>query len=518
MIKANNMFSQQDTEQIKKHQLSLEEIQKQIASFKSGFPKLKITKAAIIGDGIQKFDNAEREQIIKEYEQALPSLDALKFVPASGAATRMFKELFDFYNKTADEQKQIIASQSKPEINLFFNNIEQFAFYNDFVAVLKSKGLDIQTLLKNQDYKQLLQYYLTDAGLNYGSLPKALLQFHCYNGYTRTAIEEHLIEGALYCKGKNNEVHIHFTVSPEHRNGFTKHIDEVKSNYEKKYGVTYNISYSEQEPSTDTIAVDLNNEPFRNNDNSLLFRPGGHGALLNNLNRFAKDCILIKNIDNLTTDRFNETTIINKKLIGGLLLRYKQKIFNYIKQLEQNSSESLFNEIEFFFLNELSLIMPCKYQSMTKDEKAQFLFQKLNRPIRVCGMVKNEGDTGGGPFWAVNSDGSTSLQIAETSQIDLEDKNAKAIFDSATHFNPADIALCTKNYKGEKFDLMPFRDSQTGFISKKSKDGKDLKALELPGLWNGSMSDWNTVFVDVPLITFNPVKTINDLLKDEHRG
>ncbi len=514
------MFTAKDKQQIESRGIAPAVVEYQLEMFRKGFPKLPINKACINGDGISKLSDEQVKKYTSLFESSLTQFEVVKFVPASGAATRMFKELFDFMNGVAkDKQKDAIIEDKKKDVKRFFDDLKDFAFYEEFRNLLSAKGFSIDDFLKSDDYISLLKYYLTHEGLSYGSLPKGLLQFHQYPNENRTAVEEHLIEGAEYCKGKSNVVKIHFTVSPEHQSDFEKHIAQVRSKYENKFGVSYQISYSQQSPSTDTIAVDMNNEPFREAEGNLLFRPGGHGALLENLNNLQADIIMIKNIDNITTDQFNTTTFLYKKVLAGVLLEIREHIFNYLKLLESdNCKDSHINEISDFIKNTLCTILPSSYNTMSADDKKKYLFNKLNRPIRVCGMVKNEGDTGGGPFWAKNSDGSISLQIAETSQIDLENESSKAIFKSATHFNPNDIALTTKDYKGYKFDLMKYRDPDTGFISKKSKDGRDLKAQELPGLWNGSMSDWVTVFVDVPLITFNPVKSVNDLLKKEHRN
>jgi hypothetical protein len=350
-------------------------------------------------------------------------------------------------------------------------------------------------------------------GMNYGALPKGLLKFHRYADGVRTAMEEHLVEAALYAKGKNGAALLHFTVSPEHRAQFEKLVSEVQPAYEKKFGVKYKISFSEQKKSTDTIAVDDNNEPFRNADGSLLFRPGGHGALIENLNEQHADIVFVKNIDNVAPDAYKAETVRYKKALAGLLLQLRSKIFEYAAAVENNPSEAQLNEIQSFFENELSFAFPKGWEA----KKVEYLRGKLNRPIRVCGMVKNVGEPGGGPFVAVNPDGSASLQIAESSQLNLADTRTKTAFDSATHFNPVDLVCSFVDRNGKKYDLKKFRDSATGFISVKSKDGKVLKAQELPGLWNGAMSDWTTVFVETPLITFNPVKTVNDLLRKEHQ-
>lgn len=493
------MFSEKDLEQIKARGTSLETINQQIEHFKNGFPYLNVIKAATIGDGIIKLSDDEVTKYAKDFDAHANRLQLLKFVPASGAATRMFKSLF-----SAKDEGKIDKSVTE-----FLERLKGFAFYQSLVNVMKTEMAD---------YQDVLTYLLTDKGLDYGSLPKGLLEFHAYENGSRTPAEEHLVEGASY-SNSNGKVMLHFTVSPEHRPKFKALIDRVLEDFQKTYNVEYDISFSEQKPSTDTIAVNMDNTPFRTNDGGLLFRPAGHGALLENLNDQDADIIFIKNIDNVVPDRLKEPTIQYKKALAGILVDFQDKVFAYAKQLDAGSvSDETLNEIGQFLIHDLCTLPPADFGNYSRDGQIEYFKQKLNRPLRVCGMVQNVGEPGGGPFWAKNSDGSTSLQVVESAQIDLKDQDQKEIFDKATHFNPVDLICAMKNYKGEKFNLLDFRDPQTGFITQKSQSGKDLKAQELPGLWNGSMSDWNTLFVEVPLITFNPVKTVNDLLRKEHQG
>jgi hypothetical protein len=357
----------------------------------------------------------------------------------------------------------------------------------------------------------------TYCGMGYGSLPKGLLLFHRYDDGARTALEEHLVEGALYAKNKSGVVNLHLTVSPEHLPLFEKLIADKRGYYEHKYGVTYSISFSIQDPSTDTIAVDAHNQPFREADGSLHFRPGGHGALIGNLNRLDSDVVFIKNIDNVVPDRLKETTVTYKKVLGGVLVDLQQKIFNYLQLIDSGDyTHKQVEEMIYFLQDELCIKNP-ETKLLEDAELILYIKRKLMRPLRVCGMVPNDGEPGGGPFLAVNPDGTVSPQIVERSQLDENDPETQALYKQGTHFNPVDLVCALKRPDGEKYDLHKFLDKNTGFISKKSKDGKELKALELPGLWNGSMSDWNTVFVEVPIETFNPVKTVNDLLRPQHQ-
>jgi hypothetical protein len=505
------MFSQADRNLMQQKGISLEQVNHQINFFKHGIPFLNIVKTAIAGDGILVPGTNEVKELVAAYDLQKKDKTVLKFVPASGAATRMFKSMFE-------QLSQAAGITIAPDVAQCMNNLESFAFYDDLREVISKKGLDISVLLNTSAYNEVIDYLLNPEGLNYGALPKGLLKFHKYEDGNRTSVEEHLVEGAMYAKNDDRTVKIHFTVSPEHLHAFHSLIGSVQEMYEKALSVQYKISFSIQKLSTDTIAVDGNNEPFRDKHDDLVFRPGGHGALLDNLNDLDADVIFIKNIDNVVPDRLKNETVTYKKVLGGMLLQLQSKIFGYMIQMEQTEApdEKLYQEIEKFIQSHLGY----KFSSTSgnPDEKKQLLLSVLNRPIRVCGMVKNTGEPGGGPFWVKNEDGSLSLQILESSQFNLKDTNHDQIFKSATHFNPVDLVITTKNYKGEKFDLKQFRDLNTGFISRKSKDGKELKALELPGLWNGAMAFWNTVFMEVPAVTFNPVKSINDLLRPEHQN
>ena len=507
------MLTHEDKELLAKKGISEEKIAEQLACFEKGFPFLKLSAAASVENGgIMKTE-------AKDFERYLAAWNAykdgekkiVKFVPASGAASRMFKNMFEFLG--ADYDKPTTDFEKK-----FFDHIHDFAFYNDLnAACMDNTGKNIDALLSEQNYKAIVSNLLEAAGLNYGALPKGLLKFHRYADGVRTPLEEHLVEGALYAAGKTGKVNIHFTVSTEHRALFEKLVAAKVGEYEAKYGAKYHISFSEQKPSTDTVAADMENKPFRDKDGKLLFRPGGHGALIENLNDLDADIVFIKNIDNVVPDRLKADTVIYKKLLAGVLVTLQKQAFEYLELLDSGhySHEQLETIIRF-----VQQQLRCRRTDLKELEDADlviYLRKKLNRPMRVCGMVKNVGEPGGGPFLAYNPDGTISLQILESSQIDMNDPEKKAMFEKGTHFNPVDLVCAIRDYKGRKFNLLEHVDKATGFISYKSKNGKDLKALELPGLWNGSMSDWNTVFVEVPLSTFNPVKTVNDLLREQHQ-
>lgn len=514
------MLTQKDLEQIKKKGISEELIQEQIENFKKGFPYAKLTAAATKGHGIQVFEENEINALAAFYTREMPKYGLLKFVPASGAASRMFKHLFEFmqsYSGSADDIEKFNADKSFNSVWYFINHIQKFAFYDDLKQALAKDDLDMGQLINDKAYHIIIEYLLTEKGLGYARLPKGLLKFHQYDDFARMSLGEHLVEGAHYAMDANREVHVHFTVSPEHRTNFDEAVAAIVPAYEKKFNVKYQITFSEQKPATDTLAVNMENEPFRNDDGSILFRPGGHGALIENLNDLKGDIIFVKNIDNIVPDRLKEPTYLYKKVIGGLLIQLRQKSFDYLKKLETGDiSDELLDEIIAFANNDLLLQLPDDFDGLTKNAKITLLQQLMNRPIRICGMVKNEGEPGGGPFWVKNSKGEVSLQIVESSQIDMSDASQQEIAQHATHFNPVDLVCSVQDYKGKPFDLTKFVDPETGFISTKSKDGKNLKAQELPGLWNGAMANWITVFVETPIITFNPVKTVNDLLREQH--
>jgi len=480
---------------------------------------LKVLRAATIGDGIIHLNEEIVSEAAKLFTQKVhEGLKPVKFVPASGAASRMFQSLFSFAEEADTNEKaiEILNEPHHKKIKHFFEGIANFAFYDKLSIALSG----IKYPNGNIKYCEIINYVLSDKGLNYGFLPKGLIDFHLYNKVPRTPVEEHMIEGALLGADYRGHVMLHFTVSPEHLDLFIKKTRQAAQILEPKYGVKYDISFSEQKSSTDTIAVDEENNPFRLDDGTLFFRPAGHGALLDNLNEISGDILFLQNIDNVVPDRLKGETVRQKMALALLLSEYQERVFEYLRLLEKRPnfiSEQQIAEIAEFCELELSIEPDVNQQHLEKSTMIHYLFTKLNRPIRVCGMVMNEGEAGGGPFWAKNTDGTVSLQIVESSQIDITDPQQKEILHHSTHFNPVDLVCGIRNYKGEKFDLLKYRDPETGFISSKSKDGKTLKAQELPGLWNGAMADWITLFVEVPAITFNPVKTVNDLLRSEHQ-
>lgn len=505
------MFTENDLKQIAARGISEEQVRQQLEQIAEGFPFLKLEAAASVQKGIVAPDEEERNAYVKAWQEYKDEGHTIvKFVPASGAASRMFKNMFSFVDASYDEPTTDFEKY-------YFDRIRDFAFREELCDKCKqNEGKNIKTLLAEGNYKAIARNMLAAEGLNYGQLPKGLLLFHNYEDGPRTPMEEHLVEAAMYASS-NGQANVHFTVSHEHLELFKKKVAEKLEKYASQFGVKYNVSFSEQKPSTDTIAANTDNTPFRNADGSLLFRPGGHGALIENLNEIDADVVFIKNIDNVVPDRLKPATVEWKQVIAGVLVTLQAKAFAYLRLLDSGSyTHEELEEIIRFVQRDLC----CRKADIKELEDAElviYLRKKLNRPMRVCGVVKNVGEPGGGPFLTYNQDGTVSLQILESSQIDTANEEYVKMFNNGTHFNPVDLVCATKDYKGNRFNLPDYVDRTTGFISSKSKNGKELKALELPGLWNGAMSDWNTIFVEVPLETFNPVKTVNDLLREQHQ-
>ena len=502
------MLSEKDFAQIKERNVTEEQVERQVAQLKRGTAFVKLVRTATIGDGILKMDPKQVAAMCQAFDEDKEYYQFTKFVPASGAASRMFKDLFAFTESGEDTKFT----------EIFFAHIHCFAFADDLEkACQKLYGLSIDEMLEKERKVEVVKALLLEDGLGYGKLPKALLKFHHYEGFDRLAIEEHLVEAARYATDNGGVARLHFTVSTEHEKPFTEAIHSVQSQYERDYGVRYDITYSFQKPSTDTVAIDANGELFRESDGKLLFRPSGHGALIENLNDLQQEIVFIKNIDNIVPESKSAATITFKKVLAGLLLKLQQQTFEYLEVLDGGDvTEEELNEMIAFARKQLMIDIPGFVEQYDVYEKTDFLYDCLNRPMRVCGMVKNEGEPGGGPFWVKNQNDEVSLQIIESSQINHGKADQEDIFKASTHFNPVDLVCGCWNYKGEAFNLTDYVDPNTGFVSSKSKDGRELKALELPGLWNGAMADWITVFVEVPIETFNPVKTVNDLLKPMH--
>ncbi|MGW9684248.1 DUF4301 family protein [Flagellimonas sp. 2504JD1-5] len=508
-------LSQQDLAQMQKKGISKEKVENQIATFKAGIPYVKLEKAAIVSDGILRFSEQEQKELVQYFEDERGKLDLLKFVPASGAASRMFKAMFNFleaYDASKEKLGDYIERTGDTAVKQFSDYMENLPFYDLIMERISGKAKN-----KDEEVYLFVKEMLVAQGLNYGFYPKGLLPFHNYDLGTATPYEEHLKEASLYAK-TDGKANLHFTISEQHDIMFKTEHGVAAPRVSDTTNTKFEVTYSNQKPSTDTIAVDMENKPFKTNDGSLLFRPGGHGALIENLNDQDADVIFIKNIDNVVVDDNLNEVANSKKMLAGILRKAQTKAFGYAGAIETGTiSNEDAGEIKNFLEQELNVRFPTSFANLELKEQIAMLTDRLNRPIRVCGMVKNEGEPGGGPFWISNENGNVSLQIIESAQVDLSNEQQASILKNSTHFNPVDLVCGIRNHKGEKFDLLNFVDEKQGFITNKTKEGKELKALELPGLWNGAMAFWNTIFVEVPLVTFNPVKTVNDLLKPTHQ-
>jgi hypothetical protein len=507
------MIKNTDLEQLKEKGISKNAVEAQIERFKEGFPALKVERPATLTDGIVPFSDQIFDSYKKTYQKELiDGLLPLKFVPASGAATRMFKALYQHTEKDGDIKN---LEKDHPVVQ-FIDELPKFAFFDKLNQYFGSRNL------KNREIRRTLASeiickVLNEDGLNYSFLPKGLILFHQYPDGARTAMMEHLSEAACYAKDKSGKARIHFTVSPEHLTYFKKELNNNQTAIATKTGTIFDVSFSFQKPHTDTIAVLPNNEPYRDKNGNILCRPGGHGSLIENLNDCDADIIFIKNIDNVVPDNKLQLVADYKEALGGFALEIRNKGFYFIRQLKSALSSKLIHQIRNFLEETLHTDIPEYLEDASIEEQGTYLLKYFDRPIRVCGMVKNEGEPGGGPFWVRNKEGQDTLQIVESSQIDRKNPKQKKIFEASTHFNPVDLVCITQNYEGRRFDLLNYIDHETGFISEKSVNGNTIKAFERPGLWNGAMAHWLTIFVEVPLDSFNPVKTVNDLLRKAHQ-
>jgi hypothetical protein len=502
-------FSEEDLQAIAAKGIHRTEILRQLEIFRRGLEPIKLVRPARIGDGIVQVISEEKDTLVSLHDQAAGIGRMLKFVPASGAASRMFKDWQNPYLHGKFDSDEIAAK--------LFRDIVKFAFYDDLKHVMAEHGQNVEGLVRDKSYVDILEYVLTPKGLNYGSLPKALVKFHIYPGHNRTAMEEHLVEAAFYVRDDRSICKIHFTISEEHESQFSDMLYRVKNDYENLFGVNYEIDVTIQLASTDTITTDMEGRPFRDRSGKILFRPGGHGALLQNLNAIDGDIIFIKNIDNVVPDRLKDITVLYKKVLGGYFIRLQNDTFRILNLLDGGRADNeQLSQIISFCQKKLFMSFPAEFRNSSASTKKKYIFQKLNRPLRVCGMVKNEREPGGGPFWIEETDGTQTLQIVELNQIDPHSKRQQDIWKSSTHFNPVDLVCGVRNYRGEKFDLNLYVNRNAVSISTKLHENEEIKALELPGLWNGSMAFWNTVFVEVPLETFNPVKAVDDLLRKSH--
>lgn len=506
-------------EQLSEKGISEAQLQEQLENFKKGFPFARLTGAAVEDNGVLVFGEEQREKYRRLYREKASSESILKFVPASGAATRMFKNLYAFYEKL---KASSTAEEPTADVREFFDNLHRYAFYNELdEAVKRISGADLKQCMDEKKYLAVLDALLENPkGLGYGKKPKALLRFHAYPDGNRLALEEHLVEGALYAQS-GGVCRLHFTLSPEHRADFEAAVKAALPHYEKKFNIRYDIFYSEQKSSTDTVAVTLDNRIFTDAEGKMVFRPGGHGALIENLNEMDADVIFIKNIDNVTTDALREDTVAYKELLAGVLMECREAVYGCLEKMETMTQvyPSFLQEVRALVCGKLGMKLPDNFDSMGQRAQLEYFRAVLDRPMRVCGVVRNTGEPGGGPFWVLSEgEKAPSRQIVESSQVDRAAADQRQIFETSRFFNPVDLVCSLYNHKHEKYDLRRFVDPQTAFISQKSVKGTDIKAMELPGLWNGAMARWITLFVEVPQSVFTPVKTVNDLLRKEHQN
>jgi len=513
----NLMLTATDQHEITLRGVSIEEIHRQITIHEKGIPYINLLKPCTVSDGITQLNPSNSNLFTKVFKQAVSSGRVTKFVPASGAASRMFKALLTCCTDPSNQSAPTVGPSDKAAVENFFKRLSDFAFYEDLSSTLRKQGHQLTQHLSQSQHQIILDALLFPRGLNYAKLPKGLLPFHRYPDHIRTPIEEHLIEAAVYAKDASNQAHVHFTISPAHQEAVQEHLESARQRF-KQDCLDWIVTCSLQKPSSDTIAVDMENQPFRDHEGNLLFRPAGHGTLLSNVNELQGDIVFIKNIDNVVPDHLKEETYIYKRALGGYLITIQETLFEHLRQLETETiTATQLDDIVQWAQSALYWTNPPEWKDWDLTPRATYLRQFCNRPIRVCGMVKNTGDPGGGPFWVKHEDGTTTLQIVESSQVDLQSSEQQHIFASSTHFNPVDMVCGVRDYQGNPFDLNQFVDPDAGFISRKSYEGRELKALELPGLWNGAMAKWHTIFVEVPRHTFNPVKTVLDLLLPAHQ-
>jgi hypothetical protein len=521
MKPGSSIFTEEDCNQIHDMGLTPDQVLAQLEAFKKGFPFLTLDRPCTVGDGIEVLAEEDMERYLAAYPKTCLSGRAMKFVPASGAASRMFN-LFLAFNRGSEgiRERDVAARAEEGDADCrsllrFMKGVRDFPFFEDLKAVMARDGLDAEERIAAGEFKAILDYLLTSKGLDLANLPKGLIPFHRYGNHrSRTPFEEHLVEAAEYVRERRGRARVHFTVSPEHEAEVRDHVERVKPSHQGQ-GVTFDLEFSTQSPSTDTIAVDMENRPFRDDRGRLVFRPGGHGALIENLNHLKGDIVFIKNIDNVLPDSHKQDTYLYKKALGGLLVWLQERLFFHLEKLLSRDCDDLpLGEAAAFAREHFAVHIP---EGLPRKKKIDLLVSRLNRPLRVCGMVKNKGEPGGGPFWVRKEDGILSRQIVESSQVDMRSPEQRKIWESSTHFNPVDLVCGLRDHGGKPFALKHFVDPDTGFISTKSMGGRDLKALELPGLWNGAMACWNTIFVEVPLSTFSPVKTLLDLFRKEHQ-
>lgn len=516
-------FRSLDLLELDRRGIPVEEAERQLELLRTPPPGPQLARPCTIEDGVWTCVENDHERLVERAAEAARKGRLVKFVPASGVASRMFRDLaaldFDSEASSLETLRREAADGSGEARSVLevLERISDFAFYDEISELARGEGRDLGDLIQQGDLRAVVNYILSPRALNYANLPKGLLSFHERNGKSVTPFEEHLVEAAATIRGSDGVCRLHFTVSPDHLDKFESHLESLRTELEQRLDVRFEVTWSVQKPSTDTLASDSEGQPHRNANEELVFRPGGHGALIENLNDLEGDIVLIKNIDNVVPEWLAPDVHRWKLVLAGLLLEIQDEVFGHRKALEENPDSSAIDAAKEFVKTTLSLSGGDEFDGATPERQIELLRDRLDRPLRVCGVVRNEGEPGGGPFWVRENDGTLSRQIVETAQVSEDAPEQQAVLGSATHFNPVDIVCGLRNWKSEPFHLQDFVDNNAVFVAQKSQDGQDLNALERPGLWNGGMAFWNTIFVEVPVQTFNPVKTVNDLLRPAHQ-
>lgn len=516
-----DLFHAGDLEAFRARGIAGEEAERQLVLLREPPPAMRLERPCAVGDGIETIDHGEVVRLSDLHEQAARQGRCAKFVPASGAATRMFQSLLtvwgwgDDVGRDRTEAAAAAGSVDAERTLHFLDRLEAFPFAEELRAVLAFRGYDLDNLLLGGAVSDILDALLGREGLGYAELPKGLVKFHRSAQDGRTAFEEHLLEAAAYVRDVEGRARVHFTVAAEARAAFEEALERARPAIEKGLGVRLEVSFSIQSPATDTLALDGDGAPLRDARGALLFRPAGHGALLGNLAALLGDVVLVKNIDNVVPDTRKAPTIRWKRVLGGLVVERQREIFLRVARLRSPGIEPwALEEAATFAKARIGWSVP---PGLDRDAVRLALLDRLDRPVRVCGVVRNEGEPGGGPFWVRHADGSATRQIVESAQIDPGDEAQREIFRAASHFNPVDLACGMLDAEGKSFDLERFVDPSASIVTRKAVDGREVSVLERPGLWNGAMAGWITFFVEVPSETFAPVKTVLDLLRPEHQ-
>jgi hypothetical protein len=517
-------FSQADYEQMERLGITEAEVERQLGIFREGLQPVQLERPCTVGDGIERLESDQQTPLMARWQEAAAGGRLGEFVPASGAATRMFAFIHRIRNDLARITRADIEAGVAREdgdykdFQKFIASLDRFAFVQPLRRLMAEASISLDERLASGEYTEMVDFLLQPEGLGFGSMPKALIPFHRYPDHLRTPVEEHLVEATHTVPDGNRCCRLHFTVAPEIEEAVVQHGRRAAMDYGEKLGVNYELSFSLQSPATNTLAVDLDDRPFRRDDGRLLFRPGGHGALLENLDRLRGDVVFVKNIDNVVTDNQRDLVLRYQRILAGKLLELQDRVFHYLKLLSMGPvTVGQQEEIIHFASEAFETISVEEFSRLAEKERLSWIFQALNRPMRVCGMVINRGEPGGGPFWVREPSGGLSLQIVEGSQVDDNSQEQVDIFQSSTHFNPVNLVCGLRDFQGRPFDLSQYVNHLAVFIARKTEEGRQLKALELPGLWNGAMAHWNTTFVEIPEVTFNPVKTVNDLLRPGHQ-